>query len=319
MTTVLVSAPYLIPIIERITPLLESYGIELIVAPVEERLNEADLLKLAGKFDGALCGDDQYTARVLEACAPRLKVISKWGTGIDSIDQQSAAQLGITIARTPNAFTLPVADTVFGYLLTFVRKLPWMDRAMKQAIWDKIPGRSLSECTLGVIGIGNIGKVVLRRARAFGMHLLGNDIIEIAPDFVRENEVELTTLEDLLMRSDFVSLHCDLNPTSYHLINRAALARMRPAAFLINTARGPIVDEQALIEALQSNTIAGAALDVFEVEPLPHDSPLLKMDNVLLAPHNANSSPAAWERVHRNTLRNLLLGLDLVPPDPLDF
>jgi D-3-phosphoglycerate dehydrogenase len=256
---------------------------------------------------------------VLEACAPRLKVISKWGTGIDSIDQQAAAQLGITIARTPNAFTLPVADTVFGYLLTFVRKLPWMDRAMKQAIWDKIPGRSLSECTLGVIGIGNIGKVVLRRARAFGMHLLGNDIIEIAPDFVRENEVELTTLEDLLMRSDFVSLHCDLNPTSYHLINRAALARMRPAAFLINTARGPIVDEQALIEALQSNTIAGAALDVFEVEPLPHDSPLLKMDNVLLAPHNANSSPAAWERVHRNTLRNLLLGLDLVPPDPLDF
>lgn len=314
MKTVLVSAPYLIPIVDRFRALLESYEVELIVAPVEERLNEADLLKYAGQFDGALCGDDQYTARVLEACAPRLKVISKWGTGIDSIDQQAAARLGIMIGRTPNAFTLPVADSVFGYMLNFVRRLTWMNQAMKQGIWDKIPGRSLSECTLGVVGVGTIGKSVLRRARAFGMKLLGNDIVEVAPDFVRETEVRITSLEELLGQSDFVSLHTDLNPTSFHLMNRTTLAQMNPNAYLINTARGPIVEEPALIEALQNGAIAGAALDVFEVEPLPADSPLLKMDNVFLAPHNANSSPASWERVHRNTIRNLLLGLGFIPP-----
>ncbi|MDI6693657.1 MAG: phosphoglycerate dehydrogenase [Anaerolineales bacterium] len=315
MPTVLVSAPYMIPVIDQFRPLLERYGIELMIVPVSERLNEEELLALAGKFDGALCGDDQYTARVLEACAPRLKVISKWGTGIDSIDQQAAARLGIMIGRTPNAFTLPVADTVFGYMLAFVRRQPWMDRAMKQGIWDKIPGRSLSECTLGVIGVGNIGKAVIRRARAFGMHILGNDIVEIAPDFIRENEFQMTSLEDLLHRADFVSLNCDLNPTSYHLMNQRTLAWMKPTAVLINTARGPVVDEPALVRALQNGVIAGAALDVFEKEPLPLDSPLRQMDNVMLAPHNANSSPAAWERVHRNTIRNLLIGLGFTPTD----
>jgi D-3-phosphoglycerate dehydrogenase / 2-oxoglutarate reductase len=159
--------------------------------------------------------------------------------------------------------------------------------------------------------VGNIGKAVLRRARAFGMELLGNDIVEIAPDFIREQRVEMTGLEDLLGRSDFVSLHCDLNPSSYHLIDSNSLALMRTEAILINTARGAIVDEAALIQALSTGVIAGAALDVFESEPLPVDSPLLRMDNVLLAPHNSNSSPLAWERVHQNTINNLLNGLGL--------
>jgi phosphoglycerate dehydrogenase-like enzyme len=308
----------MIPIIDRFRPLLESYGIELVIAPVQERLDEENLLQLAGTFDGALCGDDRYTETVLQACVPRLKVISKWGTGIDSIDQQACDRLGIKIGRTLNAFTLPVADTIFGYMLAFVRRQPWMDRLMKEGVWDKISGRSLSECTLGVVGVGNIGKAVIRRARAFGMHILATDIIEIAPDFIRENEFELTTLDDLLRRSDFVSLNCDLNPTSYHLMNERTFALMQPTAVLINTARGPVVDEPALISALQNGWIAGAGLDVYEVEPLPLDSPLMKMDNVLLAPHNANSSPAAWERVHRNTVRNLLIGLGFTPPDHLD-
>jgi D-3-phosphoglycerate dehydrogenase / 2-oxoglutarate reductase len=317
MPTVLVSAPYMIPVIEHFRPLLESYGIELVIAPVQERLDEDDLLALAGTFDGTLCGDDRYTERVLQACSPRLKVISKWGTGIDSIDQQACARLGISIGRTLNAFTLPVADTVFGYMLAFARRQPWLDRAMKSGIWDKLPGRSLSECTLGIVGVGNIGKAVIRRARAFGMHILGTDIIEIAPDFIRENEFEMTSLDDLLGRSDFVSLSCDLNPTSFHLMNARTFALMQPTAILINAARGPVVEEPALIAALQGGHIAGAALDVYEVEPLPHDSPLLKMDNVILAPHNANSSPAAWERVHRNTVRNLLVGLGFTPPDKI--
>ena len=314
MHTVLVSAPYILPIIDRFRPIFQRYHIELIIASVQERLEEQQILAYAGQFDGALCGDDRYTARVLEACVPRLKVISKWGTGIDSIDAAACARLGIQLGRTPNAFTLPVADTVLGYILAFARRLPEMDRAMKSGQWEKIPGRSLSECTLGVVGVGNCGKAVIRRARAFGMQILGNDILDIAaaqPDFLLEVGVEMTSLEDLLRRADFVSMNCDLNPTSFHLMNARTLALMKPGAVLINAARGPIVEEPALVAALQSGKIAGAALDVYEVEPLPKDSPLLQMDNVMLAPHNANSSPAAWERVHRNTIRNLLAGLGI--------
>ena len=315
MPTILLSAPYMVPYAERFRPVFEHYGLELIVHDVHERLDEDELLAYAGQIDGAVCGDDRFTARVLQACAPRLRVISKWGTGINSIDQQAAGRLGIQVRRTPNAFTLPVSDTVLGYILAFARRQPWMNQAMKSGQWQKIPGRSLSECTLGVIGVGNCGKGVLRRARVFGMKLLGNDIIEIAPDFILENGLEMTSLDDLLARSDFVSLNCDLNPTSYHLINARTLGQMKPEAILINTARGPIVDEPALVQALQAGKIAGAALDVFEVEPLPADSPLLGMDQVMLAPHNANSSPAAWERVHWNTINNLVDGLG-IPVDP---
>jgi len=314
MPTVLFSAPYMIPSLDRFRPVLDRHGLELIIPDVQERLEEAEILKYAGQFDGAVCGDDRYTARVLEACAPRLKVISKWGTGVDSIDADACARLGVKLCRTANAFTLPVADTVMGYILSFARRQPWMDRAVKSGIWNKIPGRALSECTLGIIGVGNIGKALVRRARAFGMNLLGNDIVEIDHVFLAETALKMVDLESLLKQSDFVSVNCDLNPTSLRLINTRTLDLMKPEAVLINSARGAIVDEKALIAALQSGRIAGAALDVFEVEPLPLESPLVKMDNVLLAPHNANSSPAAWERVHWNTIRNLLegLGLDFV-------
>lgn len=311
MPTVLITAPYMLPFIERFRPVFEHYGLELIIANVEERLTESDVLAYAGQFDGTICGDDYYTARALEACVPRLKVISKWGTGIDSIDSQAATRLGVQVFRVPNAFTLPVADTTLGYILAFARQQPWMDHSMKSGVWDKIPGRSLSESTLGVVGVGRIGKAVIRRARAFGMELLGNDIVEIAHDFLLENGVQMTSLEELLAQSDFVSLNCDLNPTSYHLINARTLALTKPTSVLINVARGQVVDEPSLVEALENGTIAGAALDVYETEPLPSNSPLRRMDNVMLAPHNANSSPTAWERVHWRTIRNLLTGLDI--------
>jgi D-3-phosphoglycerate dehydrogenase len=315
MFTVLMTAPYMIPFLDRFKPVFKKYGLELIVPAVEERMEESDLLKYAGQFDGAICGDDRYTARVIEACSPRLKVISKWGTGVDSIDAEACSRYGVKLGRTPNAFTTPVADTVLGYMLAFARRQPWMDKAMKSGEWKKIPGKTLSECTLGVIGIGNIGKAVTRRARAFGMKVYGTDIIEIDHVFISESGIEMTNLETLLSKSDFVSVNCDLNPTSQHLMNAKTFAMMKPEAILINTARGPIVDEKALIEALQAKRLAGAALDVFEFEPLPLESPLLKMDNVMLAPHNSNSSPVAWERIHWNTIKNLLDGLGIPSTD----
>lgn len=309
--TILFTAPYMIPFLERFRPVLEGYGLELIVPDVRERMEESELLNFAGKFDGTICGDDRYTARVIEACSPRLKIISKWGTGVDSIDAEACTRFNVILGRTPNAFTTPVADTVLGYMLAFARRGPWMDREMKSGRWEKIPGRALSECTLGVIGVGNIGKAVTRRARAFGMKVLGTDIVQIDHVFVSESGIHMTSLDALLADADFVSVNCDLNPTSRHIINAAALARMKPSAILINTARGPLVDEKALIAALTSGQIAGAALDVFEQEPLPLDSPLLQMENVLLAPHNSNSSPTAWESIHWNSIKNLVEGLGI--------
>jgi D-3-phosphoglycerate dehydrogenase len=181
-----------------------------------------------------------------------------------------------------------------------------MNENMKEGSWYKIPGVSLAECKLGVIGVGNVGKAIVRRAAAFNMQIIGNDLVELPSEFVKDTGIVLTTKEDLLKKSDFVSLNCDLNSKSYHIMKADEFKIMKSTAFLINTARGPLVDESALIAALQNKEIAGAALDVFEVEPLPEDSPLRAMHNVLIAPHNANSSPQAWERVHKSTINNLL-------------
>jgi D-3-phosphoglycerate dehydrogenase len=306
---VLVSAPYFIPVIENYRERLSAEGVELIAATVNERLSEEELLECVGDIDGIICGDDRITGRVMDAAA-RLKVISKWGTGIDSIDSEEAKRRGIPVYRTPNAFSEPVADTVLGYILTFARRLPWMDRDIRQGKWQKPRLVSLGECALGVVGVGDCGKAVVRRAKSFGMRVLGNDIKELPSDFLTQTGLEVVSLEDLLSKADFVSLHPDLNPTSYHLIGKKQFATMKPGAYLINTSRGPVVDEGALVEALQEGRIAGAALDVFEEEPLPAESPLRTMDNCFLAPHNANSSVKAWERVHENTVRNLLEGLN---------
>jgi len=311
MSTVLMTAPYMIPFLDRFKPEFSKYGIDLIVPDVQERMEEEDLLKYAGQFDGTICGDDRYTEKVIQACSPRLKIISKWGTGVDSIDANACAKFNVKLGRTPNAFTTPVADTVLSYMLAFARRTPWMDKEMKNNKWEKISGKALNECVLGVIGLGNIGKAVTRRAKAFGMKVLGTDIIDIDHVFVSETGIEMTDLASLLRQADFVSINCDLNPTSHHLMNADTFALMKPTAILINTARGPIVEEKALISALNLKQIGGAALDVFEFEPLPSDSPLLKMDNVMLAPHNSNSSPAAWEIVHWNTIKNLVEGLGM--------
>jgi D-3-phosphoglycerate dehydrogenase len=302
---VLVTAPYMQIVIDRFRHIFEEKGIELIVPKVKERFNEEELLEWVTDIDGVICGDDQFTQRVLQA-APKLKVLSKWGTGIDSIDQAVCRRLGISVCNSPNAFSEPVADSVLGYILSFARRLPWMDRIMRQGRWTKVTSIALRECTLGVIGVGNVGKAVIRRATAFGMQVLGNDLVEMPLDFLAENQIEMVSKEELLQQADFISLNCTLNPTSFHLISDNEFSLMKSTVVVINTARGPIIDESALIRALHGEQIAGAALDVFEQEPLPAESPLLKMDNVMLASHNANSSPEAWERVHQNTIQNLL-------------
>ena len=310
---VLITAPYAMPIIDRFHAALKRHDIEVIVGEVRERLSEDELLPLVGEIDGIICGDDAFTQRVL-AAAPHLRVISKWGTGIDSIDCEAAEEHGIRVCNTPNAFSEPVADTVYAHLLSFARRVPSSDRQMKKGAWEKPQLVTLGERVLGVVGLGNCGKAVVRRAAGFKLTVLGSDVVAPPADFLEATEVEMMGLDELLARSDFVTLHTDLNRTSHHLIGADQLRRMKSTAYLVNTSRGPVVEQAALIEALRDGTIAGAALDVFEEEPLPADSELRGMDNVLLSAHNANSSPAAAERVYESTIANLLQGLDEVPP-----
>lgn len=295
---VLVTAPYFQPVVQQYRDIFDKHGIELVVPTVNERMSEKELLKYIADVDGIICGDDRITERVL-AAASRLKVISKWGTGIDSIDKEAAAKRGIPVKNTLDAFSHPVADTTLSFILSFARGTIDLDQKMHQGIWEKKLNRALNEYTLGVIGIGNIGKAVIKRAESFGMKILGNDIKEMPFDF-------MVPLKKLLKKSDFISLHCDLNPTSYHLINKNTLALMKPTAYVINTSRGPIINEKDLVEALKNRKIAGAALDVFEKEPLSASSPLRKMPNVILSPHNANSSLSARKKVHENTINNLV-------------
>lgn len=302
---VLITAPYFLPVVDEYGERFADHGIEPVVHEVQERADEEELLAVIEGFDGVICGDDRFTARVLEA-ADRLKVISKWGTGIDSIDEAACRRYGVAVRNTPDAFSHPVADSVLGYILAFARGIPWMDRHMKEGGWSKLPGVSLRESTVGIVGVGDVGRRVAERVAPFRARLLGNDVRPIDDEILSGTGMQSVGLDELLEESDFVSLNCDLNETSRGLIDVAALKRMKSDAVLVNTARGPVVDEEALIDALRTGEIRGAGLDVFEVEPLPADSPLRQMDNVLLASHNANASPRAWRKVHESTFDNLV-------------
>lgn len=305
---VLITAPRACQVIERYRQELEAADCEVAVHPPVERFTEEELLPLVGDVNGIICGDDRITARVLLS-APRLMVIAKWGTGIDSIDLEAARTRGIAVCNTPDAFSDPVADTVLGYVLLFARKLDDMAHDMRAGQWQRTPLVSLRECTIGIVGFGNIGRAVARRAASFGMRILANDVRPLPPTALPDLAVQFTDLDALLAESTFVTLHADMRAENRHLINGQRLARMSRGAVLINTARGSLVDEKALVSALQERRIAGAALDVFEDEPLSPSSPLRTLSNVYLAPHNSNASPLAADRVHANTIRNLLQSL----------
>jgi len=170
----------------------------------------------------------------------------------------------------------------------------------------------MSECTLGIIGLGNIGKAIAQKAQPFGITILGYDPQKPPKHFLEQTRTQLVSMDRLISESDFITLNCDLNESSFHILSTAEFNNMSKKPFIINAARGPLIDENALIGALKSDQISGAALDVFEREPLPQNSALRSFNNVLLAPHNSNSSPASWDKVHESTLNNLLVGLGLL-------
>lgn len=307
---VLISAPYMQIDIKMLERIFRENNIIIDLPKVNEKLSEEELLKIIGKYDGVICGDDVFTKKVLDK-AKNLKVIVKWGIGIDSIDVEYAKQLNIPVYNTPGAFADPVADTVMGFILCFARKILELDQRMKKGIWGKDLCHSLSEKTIGIIGIGSVGQAVAKRASSFGMRILGNDIREIPEEIIKRYNIEIVDKKTLFSEADYISLNCTLNETDYHLVTLDTFKLMKNTAMIINTARGRVIKEQDLITALKEKMIAGAALDVFEREPLPENSALRNFSNVLLSSHNANSSPYCWHKIHENSIARLLQGLNI--------
>ena len=264
--------------------ILHQAGLTPVFTGSSQQLTEEELLHwLPGKV-AALAGSEPYTRRVLQAC-PQLRVIARVGVGYDAVDLDAASELGIVVTIAPGANHDAVAEHVYALMLALAKEVARQDRLLRQGVWSRRNTLAIRGATLGIVGLGRIGKAVAQRAAAFQLRVLA---YEPYPDldFVARHQVRLCSLEELLAQSDWVSLHLPLTPQTRHLVNRHTLALMKPGAFLLNTARGGLVCEQDLIEALRSGRLAGAGLDVFENEPCL-DSPLFRMDNVVLTPHTA--------------------------------
>jgi D-3-phosphoglycerate dehydrogenase len=286
---------------------LRAQGMETAYRPWHGGRTEEELIGLLGGIDGAIVSTDPFTARVIQA-ADRLRVISRTGVGYDAVDVPAATARGVIVTTTPGVNRHAVADWALALILCCARKVPENLAEVRRGAWTRYEGVDLDGKTLGVVGLGTIGKEIAKRAKAFGMRLLAFDLVQDLP-FAEGQGIAYVSLEDLLRQSDFVSIHCFLNAATRHLINRERLLLMKPTAFLINTARGGIVDTEALSQALQAKRIAGAGLDVFEGEPLRADSPLRALENVYLSPHCAGSTADARRRSGTMAAENLIRGL----------
>ncbi len=266
---------------------LKGLGAEVVLNPLERAPTEADMVALIKDVDVLISGTEPVNARVFEA-ANKLKGIAKHGVGYENIDLAAAKNRNIPVAIAGGTITNSVADMTMALLLALARKIPLGDRAVKEGRWPRAVGVELKGKQLGIVGLGQIGKAVCRRAKGFEMDVIACDTYHDS-DFAAQWQVQYVELDILLKTADFVSLHAPGGAETRRLIDSNGLALMKPTAYLINTARGELVDEGALFEALKHARLAGAALDVFEVEP-PGANPLFGLDNFIAAPHSAGQT-----------------------------
>jgi len=267
-----------------------------IVERIADSLPEDELIDLLRDADGLIAGLPKITDRVLTN-APRLKVICRTGVGYDTVDVEACTRHGVVVAITPGINQDAVADTTMTLLLALARNLIPSHLGVQAGQWTRVVGVEAWRKTLGIIGFGRVGQGVAQRARGFEMEVLVSDVVENTEAAARLG-ARFVPLEELLAKSDFVSLNAPLTPETHHIINADTLRLMKPTAYLINTARGGLIDEIALAKALREKQIAGAGLDVLSVEPPPTDHPLIGLDNVVLMPHAAGWS---WESIARTS------------------
>lgn len=257
---------------------------------------------------------DTIDATLMDAAGPGLKVISNYAVGFDNIDVSEATRRGIPVGNTPGVLTDTTADFAFALLMAAARRVVEGDQFTRAGRWKTwgpklLLGQDVTGATLGIIGFGRIGKGMAKRATGFDMRVLYHDPLCEDDDYAREIGAECVGLEPLYAESDFISIHTPLSDETYHMIGAEALRHMKPSAIVINTARGPVVDTEALYQALKQGHIAAAALDVTEPEPISADHPLLKLDNVIVAPHIASASVATRGKMATMAAANLMAGL----------
>lgn len=280
---------------------LEAAGCELAHSKSWGPLTESDLMEQAHDVDAVIAATDPYISKVFQSL-PNLKLVARCGVGIDSVDLAAASAAGVLVTNVPFAMTDAVADYCMGLLLTMVRRIHEGYNCMQQGGWAEFPGVELRDKTLGLIGFGKIGQAVADRALGFGLRVIAYDPA-VSPVSVPEwatqryPGVQFHSLEEVLSQSNFVSVHAPNNPSTKHLINADMLKKMRPDGYLINTSRGALIDEKALIDCLTEGQIAGAAIDVYEQEPLPLQHPLRTTPRLLTTPHNAFNSREAAVRM----------------------
>jgi D-3-phosphoglycerate dehydrogenase / 2-oxoglutarate reductase len=284
MTKVLIGPAPLAGIEAGFLQTLRAAGFEIVYPKRRAQLTEAELIEQLAGIPAVIAGSEPYTRRVMDA-HPQLRVIARAGVGYDAVDTNAASERGVAVTIAPGTNQDAVAEHTFTHILALAKNLIPQHLGTCALKWPRQTTLPLRGRTLGIAGVGRIGKAVALRGACFGMKLLGYDPY---PDhaFATKHGLTFVSIEKLLEESDYLTLHLPATEVSRYLINREALARMKPTAFLLNTARGSIVREQDLIEALQNRRLAGAGLDVFEEEP-PADSPLLHMDNVVCTPHAA--------------------------------
>ena len=266
---------------------IEQLGYEVLAPDLEGRqqFTAAELLEYSPRLVGIIAGDDELSGAFFDG-SPALKTVVRWGIGMDSVDHDAAQRHGVTVRNTPGVFGHEVADAAFGYILNLARGQITVDAAVRRGEWPKHEGITLAGARLGVVGFGAIGREIARRGAGFGMELVSFDPYSDNGPL----NVTMVSLEEVIATSRFIVLACPLTPETFHLINAERLALMRPDSYLINVARGPVVLEADLIDALKASRVAGAALDVFEAEPLPLDSELRTLPNVILGAHNGSNT-----------------------------
>jgi D-3-phosphoglycerate dehydrogenase len=256
---------------------------EVVYNPTGKPLTSAEVARLLPGVDGYIAGLDDIDAFALQA-ADRLKVIARYGVGVDNVNLAAARDKGIVVTNTPGANSVSVAELALGLILALARQIPAAVEAVHQGKWPRYPGITLEGKTVGIVGLGAIGKQLARRLSGFDCKILAYDPYADAA-FAKDNHVELTTLDDLTAQSDFISLHLPLMPETRGIVNDAFLSRMKKGSFLINTSRGEVMDEDALLTALQTGHLRGAGLDAFTVEPPDPANPLLTLPQVIATPH----------------------------------
>ena len=290
-------------------------------------LPEEAMLKLVGEHDGILCGDDAFTPAVLTKCLPRLKVLSKYGIGLDKIDLAAAQELKIPVCNTPGVNHTTVAEHALGLLLAMVRNIPAENAIVHQGQWKRMTGHELAGKTLGVLGLGRIGREVAKRGLALGMKVLVYDIVwpeandafladlqrvfadpvfaEFPPDIRRADSIV-----EILPQADYLALHMNLTPDNRGWLNAAMLAQCKDGVYIVNPSRGGLIVEPDMAEACRSGKVAGYAADVVEPEPIAADNPLIGLDNVVLTPHIGSRTHESVVRQATKSVANLIAVLE---------